>query len=74
MNENDKKNNFKNAMSKNNAVLSLVSKRCSHCLYRKCRPNAKHRYELNQCQISGHNLTDVENHNCEHYKPILNVC
>ena len=51
-----------------------VSKCCSHCLYRKYRPNAKHRYELNQCQISGHNLTDVENHSCEHYKPIPNVC
>lgn len=54
--------------------LFSVSKRCSNCLYRKYRPNAKHKYELNECQISGHNLTDVENYSCEHYKPIPNVC
>ena len=54
--------------------LFSVSKRCSHCLYRKYRPNARYRYETNQCQISGHNLTDVENYSCEHYKPIPNVC
>lgn len=69
----------KGEMSSDDAIYEIlrlfsVSKRCSHCLYRKYRPNAKHRYELNQCQISGHNLTDVENHSCEHYKPISNVC
>lgn len=60
--------------SESNCNTLQVSKRCSHCLNRKNRPNAAHRYELNQCQISGNNLTDIENHSCEHYKPIPNVC
>lgn len=52
----------------------IVSKQCLHCLYRKYRPNAKHKYEQNQCQISKHNLTDIENYSCEHYKKTPNVC
>lgn len=72
----DFENNNKTLNEAANEILRLfsVSKRCSHCLYRKYRPNARYKYETNRCQISGYNLTDVENHSCEHYKPIHNVC
>jgi len=56
------------------STLKNVNNRCSHCLYRKYTSKARHKHEINQCQISGDILTDVENNSCEHYKPIKNVC
>jgi len=50
------------------------SKRCSYCIHRKCKPETKHKHEINKCQISGHYITDVENYSCEHFIPLPMVC
>ncbi len=50
-------------------ILQNVSTRCSDCLYKKYRPDAKHKHEINTCQITGLSISDAFNElDCTHFK------